>query len=135
MPTGRDRDDLNTAATQIADDLRGPGHATYRYSDAQHCAFLRRAARHAARTILHRPIRTFDTGGRIHAILTDWTDNPLAVHLSEIRANKAIDRALSQIPDASPHDDTTDQARPNLSLLRQPNGPEQPPTDPDAAEP
>lgn len=139
MPNGTDHDDLNTAATHIAEDLRGTGHATYPYDDAEHREFLRRAARRAARTILQRPIRTFDTGGSVHAVLTDWADNPLAAHLSEIRANKAIDRALAQItehqPNASPADDTPRRRPANVSPLRQSNGPQHPPTGTTTPEP
>ena len=96
MPTGRQPEDLDTAAARIAEDLRGPGQATYSYDTDEHRAFLRRAARRAARTILQGPVRTFDLGGSVHVVLTDWADNPLAAQVSTIRANKAIDRAMHQ---------------------------------------
>ncbi|MBO2459256.1 hypothetical protein [Actinomadura violacea] len=93
-------------AAVIADQLKRSGETGTVYHSPDERERLRAAGRQAGR-LLNRPIRTFDTAARhprcdadqcgtVLIALADWGTNPLERQLSETRANKAIDRALSE---------------------------------------
>lgn len=90
-------------ARAIADQLRRTGQASHTYTDADERDQLRAAGRHAGR-ILGRPVRTFARAKAVHIVLTDWGDhNPLEHQLTDIKAKKAIDRAMFGGSEASIH--------------------------------
>lgn len=93
-------------AAVIADQLKRSGETSTVYHSPDERNRLRAAGRQAGR-LLNRPVRTFDTAARhprcdadqcgtVRIALTDWGTNPLERQLTETRANKAIDRALSE---------------------------------------
>ncbi|MER6814509.1 hypothetical protein ABT299_34985 [Spirillospora sp. NPDC000708] len=93
-------------AAVIADQLKRTGQTGTVYHSPDERDRLRAAGRQAGR-MLNRPVRTFDTAARhprcdtdqcgtVRVVLTDWGTNPLERQLTQTRANKAIDRALSE---------------------------------------
>lgn len=83
-------------AASFLDRLRRNGSLRVPYQTDAERDLYREAGCHAEKLLLQR-VRTADIGGAVIIELPDWAhDHPLPARLTELRANKKIDRALGE---------------------------------------
>ncbi|MGH3388204.1 MAG: hypothetical protein ACRDOO_04935 [Actinomadura sp.] len=95
-----DQDSIDALAIEWSETLRRSGQVVVTFNSHHERDRYRKAGRKAGR-LLDRPVKTRVLHRSVLIVLTDWMDNPLQVHVEDIRARKAIDEAFSA-PDTQP---------------------------------